>query len=90
MPQPAVDAVYDTSILVNLDKLHNSTTLGLATFMFEAMIMLMSDTLSHVNKLSLIFRMETIDFSTVKPLIDPCVQAEKVNPGSAQSTDTGM
>ena len=37
----------------------------------------MTDIMSHVNKLSLIFQMETVDFSKVKPLVDSCIKAVK-------------
>ena len=67
-------------LLVSLDREAseqiNATALGLATLrkthMFISTVMLMSDILSHVNKLSLMFQMETIDFSTVNPIIESC------------------
>ena len=98
----AVDAVRKSlcPLLVSLDReaseRMNATALGLATLckthMFISTVMLMSDILSHVNKLSLMFQMETIDFSTVKPLIESCILAVKrlkTNPGPAvKSIDT--
>ena len=83
--------------MVSLDKeaveRANATALGLTTlrtcYMFIATLMLMSDILSHVNKLSLIFQMETIDFSKVNPLVESCINAVKMlktTPGPAMRT----
>ena len=97
----AVDAVRRSlsSLLVSLDKeaseQMDATALGLVTlcktYMFIATLMLMSDILSHVNKLSLMFQMESIDFSTVKPVLESCIKEVKnlkTNPGPAmKSTD---
>ena len=62
------------------------------TYKFVATLMLMSDILSHVNKLSLLFQMETIDFSTVNSLVETCIKEVKKlksNPGPAmKSTDS--
>ena len=74
-----------SSLLVSLDReaseRADATAVGLVTlcrnYMFVATIMFMSDIMSHVNKLSLIFQMETVDFSKVKPLVDSCIKAVK-------------
>jgi len=84
----AIDAVCRSlsSLLVCLDReaseQADATTIGLVTlcrnYMFVAtIIMFMSDIMYHVNKLSLIFQMETVDFSKVRPLVDSCIKAVK-------------
>ena len=53
----------------------------------------MSDILSHVNKLSLIFQMETIDFSNVNSLVELCIIAIKklkANPGPAMKSTSSV
>lgn len=98
----AVDAVRRSlpSLLLSLDReaseQMDATALGLATlcktYIFIATLMLMSDILSHVNKISLMFEMESIDFSTVKPVLASCMKEVKnliTNPGPAiKSTDS--
>ena len=98
----AVDAVRRslTSLLLSLDREASEqadpTAVGLLTlcktYKFVATLMLMSDILSHVNKLPLLFQMETIDFSTVNSLVETCIKEVKKlksNPGPAmKSTDS--
>ena len=100
----SVDAVRRslTSLLLSLDREASEATDATAfclatlckTYMFIATLMLMSDIMSHVNKLSLVFQMESIDFSTVKPVLESCIKEVKNlknNPGPAtcmKSTDS--
>ena len=99
----AVDAIGRSlfSLLVSLDKeaseKKNPTAIGLLalckTYEFIATLMLMSDILSHVNKLSLIFQMETIDFSNVNSLVESCIIAMKklkANPGPAMKSTSSV
>ena len=82
----AVDAVRHClcSLLVSLEReaseRSNATALELAslckTYMFVSTLMLMSDILSHLNKLLLVFQMENIDFSAVRPLVQSCIWGE--------------
>ena len=72
------------------------TALGLAklckTYMFVATLMLMSDVLFHVTRLSLLFQKEKIDFAQVQSLVQSCIEAVRQlesKPGPAmKSTDT--
>ena len=66
------------------------TALGLTTlcrtYMFIASIMLLSDVLSHVTKLSLLFQRENIDFAQIQPLVLSCIEGVQQlgeNPGPA-------
>ena len=99
----AVDAIRRSlsSLLVSLDKeaVENTdaTAIGLLslcrTYKFVATLMFMSDILSHVNKLSLLFQMETIDFSNVKSLVESCIKAIrklKTTPGPAMNSTTSV
>ena len=53
------------------------TAMGLAklckTYMFIATLLLMSDILSHVTKISLLFQRENIDYSQVQQLVGTCI-----------------
>ena len=83
----AIDAVRRSlsSLLVSLDReaseRADATAVGLVTlcrnYMFVAIITFMSDIMSHVHKMSLIFQMETVDFFKVKALVDSCIKAVK-------------
>lgn len=98
----AIDAARRSlcSLLVSLDReaseRTDATAVGLVTlcrmYMFIATLMLMSDILSSINNLSLIFQMETVDFSKVKPLVESCIKSVKnlkTRPGPAvSSTDS--
>ena len=57
------------------------TAMGLAklckTYMFIATLLLMSDILSHVTKISLLFQRENIDYSQVQQLVGTCIEAIK-------------
>ena len=54
------------------------TALGLTTlcrtYLFVASLMLMSDVLSHVTKLSLLFQREKIDLAQIQPLVLSCIE----------------
>lgn len=72
------------------------TALALATlcktYTFVATLMLMSDVLFHVTRLSLLFQKEKIDFAQVQILVRSCIEAVRQlesKPGPAmKSTDT--
>ena len=57
--------------------------------MFIATLMLISDVLSHVTRLSLLFQKEKIDFSQVQILVQFCIEAVQElarKPGPAMQT----
>lgn len=66
------------------------TALGLATlvksYTFVATLLLMSDALAQLDKLSLIFQERDIDLSRVQPLVSACIkviQGMRKSPGPA-------
>ena len=98
-----VDAIHRSlsSLLNSLDKeaseKKNPTTIGLLalfkTYEFIATLMLMSDIFPLVNKFSLIFQTETIDFSNVNLLVELCIIAMKklkANPGPAMKSTSSV
>ena len=69
------------------------TAMGLAklckTYMFIATLLFMSDILSHVTKISLLFQRENVDYSQVQQLVGTCIEAIKRlanSPGPAMLT----
>ena len=69
------------------------TAMGLTklckTYMFIATLLFMSDILSHVTKISLLFQRENIDYSQVQQLVVTCIEAIKelaTSPGPAMLT----
>ena len=47
------------------------------TYMFIATLLFISDILSHVTKISLLFQRENIDYSQVQQLVATCIEAIK-------------
>ena len=69
------------------------TAMGLTklckTYMFIATLLFMSDILSHVTKISLLFQRENVDYSQVQQLVGTCIEAIKelaTFPGPAMLT----